>query len=337
VHALRRSQHRFFGLATSLIVAVAGTVVVLLGTMSAAHADQKCVRVNPRTGECTLWITIPGTNPTPGPSDPPSTGNTGDSGQACYWDGTSQGITNPPPGPVPCTKPGYGYWSNSYNCYIQPLSPPPPASDPSWQGHQPGDGAVYQCYQPQTQIDIHLWLQNPPAGPGQQLTPLQVAQIAIKQINMQAINVGMAPTPTESNPNAMGVIGVPVWMWVENPDASTWGTITKSVSAGGITVTVKAYVEQVRWDMGDGSNPIKCGQGTPYNSAVDGTKSSPDCGYTYQKTSWDKPHHEYTVTANSYWRVDWAGAGQQGTIRLPALVSTVHIREGELQVLNNQG
>lgn len=336
MHTLMRVRLSAVGLALAMVAGVLTAMVIDLGGMPSAHADTvKCVKRDKHTGICLVTITVPGPTPTQGPSNPP-TGNTGDSGQACYWDGTSQGIKNPPPGPVPCNN-GTGYWSNTYHCYISPVTPPPPAGDPSWQGHQPGDGAIYNCNQPQTGMLIMIWSANPPAGPGQQITPQQVAQIAIKQMNMKSINVGLAPTPTEANPKAMGVIGVPVWMWVANPDASTYGPITASASAGGITVTATATVERVEWNMGDGSDAINCGQGTPYDSSVDGTKSSPDCGYTYQKTSWDKPNHEYTVTANSYWKVDWAGAGQQGTIRLPALVSTVHIREGELQVLNNQG
>ena len=319
-----------------LLMGALTSVVGGLGNIPSARADTaKCIKRDKHTGICLVTVTVPGPTPTSNPSNP-STGTGGDSGAACYWDGTSQGITNPPPSPVPCHS-ASGYWSNSYRCYISRVTPPPPAGDPSWQGHQPGDGAIYNCNQPQTKMLIMIWSANPPAGPGQQFTPQQVAQLAIKQMTMKSIDVGLAPTPTESNPKSMGVIGVPVWMWVANPDSSTYGPISASASAGGITVTATATVERVEWNMGDGSAPINCGQGTPYNSAVDGTKQSPDCGYTYQKTSWDKPHHKYTVTANSYWKVDWAGAGQQGTIRLPALVSTVHIREGELQVLNNHG
>lgn len=336
MHALTSRPRRSAAAATALIVTFVATLTVLmLGTVPAAQAGTKCLKINPKTGQCLITVNVPAPTPTPNPSNPP-TGNTGGSGQACYWDGTSQGISNPPPGPVPCTKNG-AYWSNSYHCYISPAKPPPPASDPNWQGHQPGDGAIYNCDQPQTGLLIEIWSANPPPGAGQQLTPQQVAQLAIKKMNMNAINVGLVPTPTESNPNAMGVIGVPVWMWASNPTSTTYGPLTASASAGGITVTATATVERVEWDMGDGSAPINCGQGTPYNSSVDGTKASPDCGYTYQKPSWNKPKHRYTVTASSYWKVDWSGAGQQGTIRLPALVSTVQIKEGELQVLNNQG
>lgn len=338
MHALTSGPSRRAAAALTGFIVTLGAVltVLVLGPVPAAQAGVKCQKIDPKTGQCSLWVNVPDPTPNPNPTNPPSTGNTGDSGPACYWDGTSQGIKNPPPGPVPCHT-ADGYWSNTYHCYISTAKPQPPAGDPTWQGHQPGDGAIYNCYQPQTGLAIPIWSANPPAGPGQQVTPQQVAQLAIKQMNMTAINVGLAPTPTESNPKAMGVIGVPVWMWVANPDSSTYGPIKASASAGGITVTATATVERVEWNMGDGSAVINCGQGTPYNSSVDGTKASPDCGYTYEKTSWDRPNHEYTVTANSYWKVDWAGAGQQGTIRLPALTSTVHIREGELQVLNNQG
>ncbi|MFT4011013.1 MAG: hypothetical protein QM655_13340 [Nocardioidaceae bacterium] len=213
------------------------------------------------------------------------------------------------------------------------MSPQPPAGDPLWEGHEAGDGAVYACYQPQTDIFIYLWSANPPAGAAQELTPEQVAQLALKKMVMKAIHVGLAPTPVEDDQQSMGVIGVPVWMWVSNPDTPTYGPIAASASAGSITVTATATVERVVWNMGDGSKPIKCGKGTSYNSSVDGAKPSPDCGYTYQKASWDQPDHQYTVTATSHWRVDWSGAGQSGTIRPDPLTATVRIREGELQVL----
>jgi hypothetical protein len=329
VHALSQNSPHINRGISSLFLAFVAALVVAVVAPSARAADPVCARVDPNTGQCTLWVTVPGPTPPPTPGDPP-TGNTGDTGPACYSDGSNLVKQ----GPVPCQDNGH-WWSNANQCYMWLADPQPPANDPAWGGHYP-DGAIYGC-QVLGYGAIPVWLANPPDRPGTGPTPYQVAQLAIKQMNMHAITVGLAPMPTEANPKAMGVIGVPVWMWVQNPTSTTYGPIGASASAGGITVTATATVERVAWDMGDGSAPINCGQGTPYNSSVDGTKPSPDCGYTYQKTSWNKPNHEYTVTANSYWKVDWAGAGQQGTIRLPALVSTVHIKEGELQVLNNHG
>lgn len=329
MHAVTCGPLRACRATTSLLLGVAATLaIVVLRIAPAAHAETKCQLVNPTTQQCTVWVTVP--DPTPNPTQGPGLGSSGDTGPACYSDGSN--VTSQ--GPVPCQDNGH-WWSNANQCYMWVADPQPPPTDPAWGGHYP-DGAIYGC-QVLGYGAIPVWLANPPDRPGTGTTPYQVAQLAINQMSMHAITVGLAPMPTEANPKAMGVIGVPVWMWVQNPTSTTYGPLTASASAGGITVTATATVERVEWDMGDGSSQVRCGKGTRYNSSVDGTNQSPDCGYTYQKTSWDKPNHEYTVSAQSYWRVDWAGAGQQGTIRLPALVSTVHIKEGELQVLNNQG
>lgn len=329
---------------TLRVAAVAALIAGLVAWQPSSAAagegegETDCQTHDQYSGTCQIEVQQP-TNPAD-PNNPNApTGSTGDSGPACYFDPDRQNLGGEGHA-VPCNS-KYGYWSNAYDCFISLMKPPPPSDDPVWQGHEPGDGAIYNCYQPDSDLLIPIWAGSPPEGPGQQITPYEVAQIAVEQMNMTAVGVGLAPTPVESNPKAMGVIGLPVWMWVNNPTASTYSTsgdpLTESASAGGITVTARAYVERVEWDMGDGSGPMTCGAGTEYNQSVDQKKESPDCGYTYTKTSWDQPNHQYTVTASSYWRVDWAGAGQSGTIRLPALVSTVNIREGELQVLNKNG
>jgi len=316
-------------------VAVAAGLVAALPASSYADGDTNCQRTSMSMAGCDIQVQEPVNPGDPNNPNAP-TGSTGDSGPACYFDPDRQNLGGEGHA-VPCHS-EYGYFSNAYDCSISLMTPQPQPGDPVWQGHEPGDGAIYNCYQPDSGMMIPIWAGSPPAGPGQQITPYEIAQIAIKRMNMRAVGVGLAPTPVESNPESLGVIGLPVWMWVTNPIASTYSTsddpLTASASAGGITVTARAYVERVEWDMGDGSDPITCGAGTEYNVSVDQKKESPDCGYTYTKTSWDQPNHRYAVTASSYWRVDWAGAGQSGTIRLPALVSTVHIREGELQVLN---
>src|SRR6478735_7691378 len=228
----------------------------------AAYADTVCSQTDPATGECLIWVEVPGTPGTPGePGDdgPQDTGN----GAACYWDGTSQGITKPPPGPVPCSSPE-GYWSNSYHCYISPVEPQPPAGDPSWQGHEPGDGAVYNCYQPQTDLLIMVWSADPPPNSGAGPTPREVAQLAIADMQLRAIDIGITPEPGEAS---IGIVGMPVWMWAANPDSHTVGPITESASAGGVTVTATAKVHKITWDMGDGAEVTCTTAGTPYQAS----------------------------------------------------------------------
>ena len=96
-----------------LLLTALATVSINALASEPAYADGTvCGQTDPATGECLIWIHVPG-NPgtpgTPGDDGPEDTG----SGAACYWDGTSQGVTKPPPGPVPCTKDG-AYWSNAY-------------------------------------------------------------------------------------------------------------------------------------------------------------------------------------------------------------------------------
>jgi hypothetical protein len=312
---------------TRLVVvalAAAGATFVAQGP---ASADPVCQVTDPQTGQCLIWIEVPG-NPgdpgEPGDDGPKDTG----SGSACYWDGTSQGISNPPPGPVPCSS-EYGYWSNSYHCYISPVDPQPPAGDLSWQGHEPGDGAVYLCYQPQTDIDIYIWSQDPPPGSGTGPTPREVAQLAVEQMNLRAIDIGIVPEP---GPNSVGVVGMPVWMWAANPDSHTYGPATATASAGGLTITATARVRQITWDMGDGTAVVCRTAGTPYEASYARAKS-PDCGHVYTRSSAHDTDGKYTVTATSDWVVTWEGAGQSGTILLNGLQRSVEIAVGEGQVL----
>lgn len=314
-------------LTCAFLLPLATARLLLLG-QSSAHSDTVCQVTDPQTGVCLIWIEVE-TPATPGPGEPDDNApaDTG-SGSACYWDPAPQGLTGPPAGPVPCTS-EYGYWSNNYHCYLEVADPQPPASDPNWQGHQPGDGAIYQCYQPQTDILIFIWSQDPPPSSGTGPTPREVAELAIEQMNLRAIDIGIVPEP---GPDNIGLVGMPVWMWANNPDAHTYGPATASASAGGITVTATARVHQITWDMGDGNEIVCRSTGTPYKPSY-GKKASPDCGHTYEKSSSREASGKYTVTATSDWVVTWEGAGQSGTIRLNGLQRSVEVSVGEGQVL----
>ena len=301
------------------------------GFVGLAHAptfaDTVCQRTDPATGICLIWVEVPG--------NPGDSGNAGDdgpkdtgTGSACWWDGSEQGVTKPPPGPVPCSS-QYGYWSNAYRCYISLLDPQPPAGDPNWQGHDPGDGAVYSCYQPQTDLLIWIWSADPPPNSGVGPTPRDVAQRAVERLDLRAINIGITPKP---GVHSIGIVGMPVWMWAANPDSHTVGPATASASAGAITVTATARIQRITWDMGDGTTVTCNSAGSPYKASYGNTKS-PDCGHVYTTSSSSKPDQKFTVTATSDWVITWAGAGQTGTIRLNGLTRSVQIAVGEAQVL----
>ena len=203
------------------------------------------------TGICLVWVEVPGKpgEPgTPGEEGPKDSG----SGEACYWDPAKQGLSQPPAGPVPCESDS-GYWSNTLNCYVRLMDPQPPAGDPAWQGHEPDDGAVYLCYQPQTGIVLYHWSANPPDRAGTGPTPRVVAQQAIASMDLKAVRIGIAPKADE---DSIGIVGMPVWMWAKDPDATTVGPVSASASAGGITVTATASLLKVTWSMGDGTEVV---------------------------------------------------------------------------------
>lgn len=288
--------------------------------------DTVCASTDTESGTCLVTVHVPATPGPPGDSgdEPASTGG----GNGCVWDGTSQGISNPPPGPVPCSSVD-GYWSNGYNCYISTASPQPPAGDPAWQGHTPGDGQIYNCSQPQTGLAITIWAADPPPDASAGPTPGDVAELAVKQMDLRAINIGIAPEPGR---NSIGLVGMPVWMWAASPDDHTVGPATATASAGGITVTATARLSRITWEMGDGKTVVCKNAGTQYKAAY-GKQQSPDCGYTYTTSSSTKPDQKFKVTATSDWVITWAGAGQTGTTRLNGLARSVQIAVGEAQVL----
>ena len=203
---------------------------------AASYADTVCSQTDPATGEC-LDLDRGAGHPGYARCSQVTTGRR-TPGTARPATGTARAKASRSlrPGRCRAHRPT-GYWSNSYHCYISPVEPQPPAGDPSWQGHEPGDGAVYNCYQPQTGLLITVWSQDPPPDSGTGPTPREVAQIAIEQMHLSAINIGIAPEP---GPDSIGLVGMPVWMWAKDPNAHTVGPITESASAGGITVTATA-------------------------------------------------------------------------------------------------
>jgi len=146
-------------------------------------------------------------------------------------------------------------------------------------------------------------------------------------MGLTAIQIGMVP---EEGAGRLGVVGMPVWMWVRNPSSTTVGPIRVTDSDGALTVTLDATVTAIDWNMGDGT-VVRCAgegaRGTEYVDAYD-LRESPTCGHVYRRQG-----SPYTITATSHWTVDWSGGGQAGTIPLD-LVATTTRNIGELQVLS---
>ncbi|MCA0296532.1 MAG: hypothetical protein LCH96_14720 [Actinobacteria bacterium] len=155
----------------------------------------------------------------------------------------------------------------------------------------------------------------------ERVDPEAIARALLAQMELKPIDMGMVP---REGANRMALVGLPVWMWVDDPTRATWGPY--SISAGGISMTARAT--KVVWDMGTGDK-VTCDKGTEWTKA-DGKKKSPTCGYVYDKQG------RYEVTATSSWRADWRGYGQSGTFRF-ALQSDRSLPVGEVQVVVTSG
>ena len=211
-----------------------------------------------------------------------------------------------------CTDSALGNWSNSQQCYLKREFPQPPSTDPRWGGHT--DGSIWGCVREQGYdagrhlVTRWVWLPGPPDTVV--TDPLTLAYEAIAQMQLAAPQIGTAPPP-----GAIGLVNMPVWMWVTKSE-NTWGPIIRSASVPGLTVTATAQVKAMNWTMGDGQT-IRCdGPGTPYKTSF-GVKESPTCGHHYRKTSREQPNCRYTVTARADWEITWQSTlGDTGQISM---------------------
>lgn len=282
----------------AIFVAALLSVLATIGSAAAEPGGSGSVSVdqNANNDSADLTATTGATDTNPGSS---SGAGTQQAGSRSPRERTCTHLGDP----IDCTNEA-GVWSQDMQCWVQRLSPQPSADYPGWAGHT--DGAIYMCYHPGGggMNDYDFWAPNAgTAGAPVLVDPVTLAEEAIDSANLRAIDIGITPPP---GPDSRTLVGIPTWMWVDEPVARTWGPITLSPSAGPVTVTVTGKVKRVVWDMGDGTT-VNCTKGTPYQVAYD-ADPSPTCGHQY------KAPGTYTVTATSDWEFDWAGAGQSGTI-----------------------
>src|SRR3954447_2167470 len=226
---------------------------------------------------------------------------------------TSEGTT------IPCST-SDGVWDDRSECYLKPVDgpgPPPPGKK---------TGGWYKCtWDARTTAGVTgetFWLDQPPV----QLDPAQLAREILARIQLARVGIGITPEPGRT-----GIIGLPTYLWVDNPGPRTLGPISDSASAGGVTVTLTARVSKVVWNLGDGTTITCTGAGTAYRDEF-GARPSPTCGHTYQHPSTELPGDVYRVTATAVWDVGWTGGGQSGQIPFEVSSATT-ISIGEVQAL----
>lgn len=235
------------------------------------------------------------------------------------------------------------YWSNSRQCMVSMVGgawPTRPAA------YSPEDG-YYACAHFGFDVVVtpdgvgagitgdytdYFWSETVPPGL-RVLTPGVAAMKLIETFQLRGIDIGMAPQVNPEWGHRRTYVGVPVWLWVDNPQPLTWGPYSETATLGGQTITATAQVTSVTWNFGDGQSATCGGTGTPYSAGY-GVTDSPTCGHRYQTTSANQSGDRYTVTATSQWTVTWTSlAGPTGTVNL-SLSSSQQLEVNELQSVN---
>ena len=187
---------------------------------------------------------------------------------------------------------------------------------------------VWRCFgveSPDAFINPPVWIpdgEQPGAGPSAE----ELAQRARDQLRLGAPSIAASPAGDQ-------LVNLPTWMWL----AEGWAPVSATASVPGVSVTATATPTSVTWAMGDGQTVTCAGPGTPFAPGGDPTEESPDCGYTYRRSSAAQPGQAYAVSATVNWTVTWAGAGEDGTFPDLTTTGTAQFRVAEAQSLNNGG
>ncbi|MDQ7805585.1 hypothetical protein Q5425_17715 [Amycolatopsis sp. A133] len=216
-------------------------------------------------------------------------------------------------------------------CVDQPWTPPP-AGDPLWGGHSPSEGSL-RLLICQGGGALQGWPRVVFAPNGQpvvvpQVSPAELAEQAISAMGLSAPDIRLAP-PADSAHGA--TIGFPVWMWTARREA-TVGPITRTASAGSITVTATATLAKIDWSMGDGATTSCAGPGTEFTDELAG-QQSPTCGYVYRGLV---AGGVAAINATSRWEIRWSGGGQSA-FRTMGLTSSARLPVREIRTLNTRG
>lgn len=322
------------------VLAAAALVLGMLVASAIPASAAGGVWCDPATNKCYVTLDSPPSDPAPNPD---SNGWTAGAAQ-CWARTTAENAKSYPEDSVAtylgstqnwyvkinCGD-GFRYWSNNRQCYVQMV-------DGAWPARPGGydqDAGYYRCTphvdMPST-VPTTFWSNTVPPGL-QVFTPGMAARKLIETFQIRGVDIGMAPEVNPQWGHRRSYVGVPVWLWVENPQPLTWGPYTETATLGGQTITATAQVSSIRWDMGDGGARTCGGIGTPYSTGY-GIQDSPTCGYRYTTTSEGRGGDRFTVTATTQWVVTWTSlAGPGGTINLTAQ-SAEALEVNELQTVN---
>lgn len=188
-------------------------------------------------------------------------------------------------------------------------------------GGQPtGEGGWYfvSCTPDHRDGDL-IWITGAPPT----VSPEVLAQHARSRLRLPGVVIRL-------NPSGDQLVNLPTWLAL---DPASWQSQSATASVPGVSVTATARPVRAVWSLGEGGSVTCTGPGTSWAAGTDPMASSPDCGYTYRRSSAGVAGAAFSVTVTVTWEVTWAGAGQSGTIAGLSTTGTVPVRVAESQAV----
>ncbi|MBN1173103.1 MAG: hypothetical protein JXA67_13090 [Micromonosporaceae bacterium] len=213
--------------------------------------------------------------------------------------------------------------SGGARCVYAPAQPSPETI--AAMGGQPvGEGGWYfkTCYEDDgtvVAIPGPIWIAGAPPA----VSPETLARQARAKLLLPKVSVRL-------NPSGDQLVNLPTWLAL---DQGSWQSQSATASVPGVSVTATARPVKAVWSLGEGGSVTCTGPGTPWKAGTDPMASSPDCGYTYRRSSAGSAGAAFSVTVAITWEVTWAGAGQSGTIAGLNTAGTVPVRVAESQAV----
>jgi len=167
--------------------------------------------------------------------------------------------------------------------------------------------------------------------PGGAPDPAALAQLAVRLLRLPDPVIEANPAPA-----ALQLTWVPTWLWIT---PAVWQAQSATARVPGMAVTATATPVSASWRMGDGRTVTCYGPGTPYSSGANPAAPSPDCGYTYTRSSAGLPGSAYKVTVTITWAITWTASGGPARALPQPLFTTAMapMRVAESQAVNTTG
>ncbi|TDQ55106.1 hypothetical protein [Actinorugispora endophytica] len=149
---------------------------------------------------------------------------------------------------------------------------------------------------------------------------------------MASLNIPAPDIATSPGVDSQILVHTPVWLWLE-PDG--WEAESAVAADEGFSAEVTAAPVRTKWTLGDGTEIVCEGPGTPYDPAAhDPASESPDCGHVYTRSSDAEPGGAFPVKAEVTWDIGWNFSdGQNGTLGPVVVASEVELTVKEAQSL----